>query len=43
MNQIKIIRPQKELVVKIDKFKKADIERMIALGKATAGQTEWID
>ncbi len=40
--KFKIIRPQKELSVKVDKFNKADIKRMIALGKLTAEQTEWI-
>jgi len=40
--KFKIIRPQKELSVKIDKFNKSDIEQMIALGKVTAKQTDWI-
>jgi NTE family protein len=39
--KFKIIRPQKELVVKIDKFKKRDIERMIALGKIATEETKW--
>jgi len=41
--KFRIIRPEKELVVKIDQFQKTDIERMIVLGIATAEQTEWID
>jgi hypothetical protein len=38
----KIIRPQKELVVKIDKFKKEDIQKMIEQGKITARESEWM-
>ncbi len=38
----KIIRPEKELTVKIDKFKKQDVENMIALGKEAALKSEWI-
>lgn len=38
----KIIRPEKELVVKIDNFKKQDIESMMALGKEAALSSEWI-
>jgi hypothetical protein len=41
--KFKIIRPQKELAVKIDKFNKSDIKQMIELGKETAEQTNWID
>ena len=40
--KFKIIRPSKELVVKIDKFKKKDVEQMIELGKVTAKESEWI-
>lgn len=41
--KFKIIRPQKELDVKIDKFKKGDIERMIEQGKGIAKKSEWIE
>jgi NTE family protein len=41
--KFKIIRPQKELAVKIDKFNTEDIERMIELGKTTAEETGWIN
>mgnify|MGYP003626986642 CR=1 FL=1 len=37
----KIIRPEKELVIKIDKFKKQDIEDMIALGKEATLNSNW--
>lgn len=39
----KIIRPEKELTVKIDKFKKRDVEQMITLGKEAALKAEWMD
>lgn len=39
--KFKIIRPEKELTVKIDKFKKKDIERMIELGEITALRSKW--
>jgi hypothetical protein len=39
--KFKIIRLVKELVIKIDKFKKGDIERMIALGKDATERAEW--
>lgn len=38
----RIIRPQQELIVKIDKFQKEDIVRMIDLGKVTAKESDWI-
>ncbi|PCI96229.1 MAG: hypothetical protein COB15_11085, partial [Flavobacteriales bacterium] len=40
--KFKIIRPPKELSVKIDKFNKADIEQMIEQGKITAQNSKWI-
>ena len=40
--QFKIIRPAKELVVKIDKFNKEDVEGMIEQGRTIAEQTEWM-
>ncbi|PCJ01165.1 MAG: hypothetical protein COB15_01645 [Flavobacteriales bacterium] len=39
--KFKIIRPQRDLSVKIDKFQKKDIEKMIDLGKITAKQSSW--
>lgn len=39
--KFKIIRPTKELVVKIDKFKKKDIQKMIEQGRLFAERTEW--
>ncbi|MCB9335835.1 MAG: patatin-like phospholipase family protein [Flavobacteriales bacterium] len=39
----RIIRPSKELIVKIDQFKKQDIEKMIALGEVTAFKSEWME
>lgn len=41
--RFKIIRPQKELIVKIDQFEKNDVEEMIELGKVTARESRWID
>jgi len=40
--KFKIIRPDKELSVKIDKFNKGDVEQMLALGRATAEKSQWI-
>ena len=39
--KFKIIRPKKELTVKIDKFRKRDIEQMIELGEIKAIRSEW--
>jgi len=39
--KFRIIRPAKELIVKIDKFQKEDIQKMIELGKTTAKQSSW--
>ena len=41
--KFKIIRPQKELIVKIDQFKQQDIEEMIELGKVTAKESKWTE
>jgi NTE family protein len=40
--KFRIIRPEKELIVKIDKFNKEDIQRMIEQGKIAAENSEWI-
>ena len=39
--KFRIIRPEKELIVKIDKFNKNDIERMIEQGRIAAKQSSW--
>jgi NTE family protein len=38
---IRLIRPDSELTLKIDKFDKKDIENMIELGRITAEKSKW--
>jgi len=40
--KFRIIRPAKELIVKIDKFQKEDIQKMIEQGRLAAKKSEWV-